>query len=468
MGELNHWMPEHFEKLMTMKADPNWGEKTGPFFHLQLPGEGPLGPFPGAILKAAVDEEALPFPEGTLVKDAKSTKSWHELYTHPFFQRRRPQLVNQEDVASEADFIFLLVEGQKIGPYNLHDVRSLIQEKTILLTDQVSFDQGRTWKKLYQYDEFDRRNLEASSLPESPGWDVFKNSNSEIEENFLHEDETRLETEALAGLAFLENLKSGKTPKSFDKSAYGDEPEEEEIIEEPMAETIPFPEKKREIPEPQEATPTKAKYGYAVAIVFLLGFSVYFLTNTGANKKASRRVASEDAQELSPVSESSPSEGQQGVKKDRRGGARSNSYRSPIIRKSIKPRSRRPASITESRSFDNPRRMEDDPYQDNYDEYKDPYDEVVKNDDAYDYDKGETPVEQDQIRAKASKDIIDSENTYLDGQQVDQYDEVYDSQSEFVEDAREIQPTEVWGNEQNVEVQEFTQEDGDLYDDAAY
>lgn len=459
MVDESNWTPEHFEKLMEIKAGPNWGEQTGPFFHLQMPGEGPLGPFPGASLKNFADEA--PFPEGTQIKDAKSTTAWQEIFSHPFFQRRKPQLVSTDNFSESQEDVFLLVEGQKRGPYSVSEVHVLIDTKEILLTDMVSFDQGHTWKKLYQYEDFDRRELSQGNLPESPGWEIFKESNQEIENELLNPKEEQIETNAIAGLAFLENLKSGKTSSAYNKSTI----KEEEKIEEPIqeAETIPFP-KQNIVQEEKASANPKIKYAYAAAIFFLLSGSLFFLTNGNSNK---RSMASKSAD--APVLEGQPLENEDTESsKNVRGKARSNTYRSAIVKKKNGPRSRRPASITDTDAFQQRRKLSDDPYEYND---KDPYDDMVKNDDVYDYDQGDTPVQQDPVRAKVDKKTIDPEESYYGDQEREAYDENYDAQAEMLEDQEVIQPTEVWGGEQNqgaAGAQTFNEEDGDFYDEEAY
>lgn len=458
MVDESHWTAEHFEKLMEIKADPNWGEKTGPFFHLQMPGEGPLGPFPGAILKEF--SEQIPFPEGTQVKDAKSTSAWQELFSHPFFQRRKPQIVNNDNFSENQEEVFLLVEGQKRGPYLAGEVHALIDTKEILLTDMVSFDGGHSWKKLYQYEEFDRRDLSQGNLPESPGWEIFKESNQEIENELQNPKEDQIETNAIAGLAFLENLKSGKTSSNYNKSATEEAPEVPEE-EAPLAETIPFPKKKKaEVKSAKSPTTPKVKYAYAFAIIFLLSGSIFFFSKGKSNTRNLANSPSNDAPTLQgqPIGDSKS--------KSKKGRARSNSYRSAIVKKKNGPRSRRPASIIESRKFQDRKQLQDDPYE--YDD-RDPYEDMVKNDQVYDYDQGETPVQQDPVRAKVDKNTIDPEQTYYGDEEQETYDNNYDAQSEMIEDQEVIQPTEVWGNEQSPDgTQSFNEEDADFYDEEAY
>ena len=130
---------------------------------------------------------------------------WTAVFEHPFFQRRKPQLVPLNNLDAESDLEFyLLKHGQKAGPYEKFELISMLEEKEILLTDMVSSNAGHTWTKLYQVENFDRRVLKKSDqLPGVPS-DIIAQQNETV---------TTLGpvTDAITGLAYLSNLKRGKT-----------------------------------------------------------------------------------------------------------------------------------------------------------------------------------------------------------------------------------------------------------------
>lgn len=472
MTSENSWDQSLTEKLLQIKAPQNWSEKTGPFFHLQIPGEAPIGPFHGLELKNFFEETS--FPEGTCVRDAKAIGDWKEIFTHQFFQRRKPQLISSEDFPDEYEQAFVLIEGQKEGPYTHDEVNALIDEKELLLTDQVSFDGGQTWRKLFEYEDFDRRNHQQSNLPESPGWDVFKESNTEINQQLSNPSEHKQEEDALAGLAFLENLKSGKTAKSFDKVALRpgeipdqDSTEEQDIPEVPQN-VVAHP---ATLKQQENATATNKKtknYAYATAVAVMLMSSVYFLTSdpkTANNAQTAQSTqTSQDAPTLEPVKNQAQNK-----------AAQKNSYRSPRLKARTNPRTRKPASITTTDSFRrDDRRMDEDPYygnqQDSYDNYKDDYQDsyqesAYNEEEVYDYDRGETPVQQDPIRARLDKKTIDPEKEYYDDQQQEYYDTQYEAD---YADAPQIEPEEVWGAEERLPASDEIIENGDIYQDDAY
>lgn len=129
---------------------------------------------------------------------------WTELFSHPTFQRRKPQLVSINTLEPESDLEFyILLAGQKQGPFSKNELVSMLDLKEILLTDMVSFNKGHTWMKLFQVENFERRTLKKSDeLPGIPKQVIARPN--EIVKTFPPE------TEALLGLGYLSNIKKGK------------------------------------------------------------------------------------------------------------------------------------------------------------------------------------------------------------------------------------------------------------------
>jgi hypothetical protein len=416
----------HLKNLSEIVAKENWSELTGPFFHVQIDEHEMVGPIKAADLKTY--QENSPLPETTKIRDAKSLNGWQELYLHPLFQRRKPQILGGPE--GEMSQVHIIVDGQVHGPLEMEQVTQMIVQNEIFLNDQVSFDQGMTWKKIFQIEQFDRRNFAQTELPSAPSWDVFRGSNDEISEELQSLTQENIETDAIAGLAFIENLNSGKTSQTRDRS-YSEIEREADILNMP---TMPMAGQQSSGP----------KFYYAMAIVLLLGASSFFFLNTPSK----RAPAS--------ISESKESHSRNVNKASRK---RSN-YKAPRISAKSSPRSRKPASISASSSFRdaNSRRMQDRARIENDDD--NPYP------DDYDYDQGNSPVEQDQIRKKLDKATIDPEENYYDEEEKEAF---LDSQEESREayNAGEISPSEVWGeegrepaaNEQDGEYNDFEQEE---------
>lgn len=146
------------------------------------------------------------------------TDEWKNVYEHPFFQRRKPQLVSLDTLKDADDLeFFILQKGQKTGPYERFELMEKIESREILLSDLASFNGGHTWIKLFQVDGFDRRTLrDNDQLPGMPSSE-FLNRPSEFINNI---GET---TDAITSLAFLGNQKKGKTLERERSVSYKDE-----------------------------------------------------------------------------------------------------------------------------------------------------------------------------------------------------------------------------------------------------
>jgi hypothetical protein len=138
------------------------------------------------------------------VRNIDSTE-WVAVFSHPYFQRRRPQLVPLNGLAQDNDQqYFILKNGQKNGPYENFELLSMLEDKEILLTDMVTTNAGHTWMKLFQVDNFDRRVLkESDQLPGVPS-QVVMNTMDTV-------NPLTPETDAISGLAYLSNVKRGKS-----------------------------------------------------------------------------------------------------------------------------------------------------------------------------------------------------------------------------------------------------------------
>ena len=142
---------------------------------------------------------------------------WVSIFTHPSFQRRKPQLVTPVILEPEIDpdaipEYYILKNGQKDGPYEKNEIFNKLEQKEILLTDMVTVNGGHTWIKLFNVDNFERRVFkESDQLPGIPDQAVDGNSDSVAP--------SIPSSQAITNLANLSNLKRGK---STDKLENGD------------------------------------------------------------------------------------------------------------------------------------------------------------------------------------------------------------------------------------------------------
>lgn len=138
------------------------------------------------------------------VRNIDSTE-WISVFMHPSFQRRKPQIVPTSNMEHDDDqHFFILVNGQKDGPYKKDELRIMLENKDLLLTDMVTANSGHTWMKLFQLDHFERRVLkESDQLPSIPNQKLMGANDSA----------TAIipATDAISSLAYLSNIKRGKS-----------------------------------------------------------------------------------------------------------------------------------------------------------------------------------------------------------------------------------------------------------------
>lgn len=175
-------------------------------------GQSRLGPILNQDLKAYV-AQAAHFPVSCLISQFASDQ-WVPLLQHPYFQRRKPQLVGQQIATTSKENFFVLQHGKKQGPFNTATINRMIDRKELKVSDQISLDGGHTWGKIYEVDRFDRRAHNSSALPFMPEWQVFNKSFAEVEDDLGRQSTA---TDAIASLAYLENLQSGKAGNIADR-----------------------------------------------------------------------------------------------------------------------------------------------------------------------------------------------------------------------------------------------------------
>ena len=141
-----------------------------------------------------------------MVKQADEN-TWQSPYTHPYFQRRRLQIVDNDiEVNGKNSFYLLDQSGIKRGPVSFETIELQIKEKQLMLNDLISLDEGKTWIKLYQIEQFDRRKLVAkSALPDLPTAELL--DVGQEQNDYFKEDETE---EAIIGLAIITNTNANK------------------------------------------------------------------------------------------------------------------------------------------------------------------------------------------------------------------------------------------------------------------
>jgi len=170
-----------------------------------------FGPFQTDTLReaSAADQD---FFE-TVIAFNFATEKEKPFFQNTKFQRRKPKLVSLQGVECNDEF-YLLIKGVKKGPYTLNDVKLMLEKREVALNNMASMDKGKSWIKIFEHHEFDRRLLKnKEELPFSPNeTELSKFDSSKV-------SKAKEADEALVGLAFIgRGNDKGQRIKSFSKS----------------------------------------------------------------------------------------------------------------------------------------------------------------------------------------------------------------------------------------------------------
>lgn len=288
---------------------------------------------------------------------------------------------NQEESSSaSSEKVYLLIDGQSAGPYTREEVTQKITANVVLITDSISVN-GHDWFKLYDWSGFDRRSGQREELPGTPKVNLFNSSDIEVAANLKKKNETCTETEAIAGLAYLGHLKSGKSTQFNDEAI--------KTKSEPVQDSPPsFPELD---PLVIQKKPNKS-YLWGAALSFAL-FGILYLALApaprpilAAKKIKSVKIKNKSITKIKAVSPRSRSFKKKKIVKAKtrvKSFAKSKAFQNR--------KSRRPAS--RAKAIKRP---------------------VVEDPDDYYYDNGTDPVELDPIRSKLAKETFDPDDAAID------------------------------------------------------
>lgn len=88
-------------------------------------------------------------------------KKWKPLFEHEIFNKRDDdrQVGNHQKAHEKKAKEFLyLFNGQKRGPFSEKEINDKLHLGELSLDSLLSCDNGKSWKKFYQFEQFDRRN----------------------------------------------------------------------------------------------------------------------------------------------------------------------------------------------------------------------------------------------------------------------------------------------------------------------
>jgi len=273
-------------------------------------------------------------------------ETWMTSTSHPFFQRRKPTLVRENEIDPNARF-FYMREAHKVGPYTLPELKAKIEKKEILVTELIVSEKGGPWFKLFELTSFNRRVVTtAHHLPTCPGPDFFEQHNKKQAPPKFEEKN------AMAGLAYIGHLKNGKIE------------EKEDVIK--SDENGPLGEESFVRKIKTQMFYKKLVMISLTVITLILGASFFILKWKASQSNENVQATSEktvDAPMLTPLE-------------------KINTIRQRARPVRENPIARKPASIRDSQIYKNQR-------------------EELLN-----YDKGQNPIESDPVRDQLSQETI--------------------------------------------------------------
>lgn len=123
------------------------GELRGPFYQIDL-------------LKYSM---TAPKFYSSLLTCNLRTKKWKPLFEHEIFNKRdddRQVGNHQKPHEKKAKEFLYLFNGQKRGPFSEKEINDKLHLGELSLDSLLSSDNGKSWKKFYQFEQFDRRGEE--------------------------------------------------------------------------------------------------------------------------------------------------------------------------------------------------------------------------------------------------------------------------------------------------------------------
>jgi hypothetical protein len=148
-----------------------------------------IGPFETSTLQDYISTHAQELEQ--LLAVNLSNDSWSPVFSYSVFQRRSQSKSTNENHTDSGTF-YILLNGQKSGPYTKDDLQNLLAEGTIFAETQISTDYAKTWFKLYEHNLFNRRARKTNQeLPFVPATEIIENNNlskDEILKNRQNED----------------------------------------------------------------------------------------------------------------------------------------------------------------------------------------------------------------------------------------------------------------------------------------
>jgi hypothetical protein len=141
------------------------------------------------------------------ISHEKNSEQWTSFFETAPFNRKAPKLVSAKDLHAD-DRCWLLLNGQKHGPYKVSDLKNIIQSGKANYLDIISINEGMSWMKIFEHPSFADGHFTSNDLPKLPGESRFQ-VDSENALDKISDESTPLVDE-LATIAFIDTRSTKK------------------------------------------------------------------------------------------------------------------------------------------------------------------------------------------------------------------------------------------------------------------
>lgn len=157
--------------LLTHEEMENLNLPKDQFLEISIGGQL-LGPIEKNAFKKLIEDKKI--TQSTAQIKQVAEKNWSPLFSHPIMKDLKNTGLDAENLT-----FHLMKNARKVGPYTSDEILTMIKKVELLFIDIISSDNGRTWRKVYDYDKFNRRKVNRD-LPAPPSKEFLLKNNIEI------------------------------------------------------------------------------------------------------------------------------------------------------------------------------------------------------------------------------------------------------------------------------------------------
>jgi hypothetical protein len=111
--------------------------------------------------------------------------------------------VESQEEEDKGRWFWILVQGRMSPPHSFDDIEKKIELGLLSLTDAVSTDEGETWHKIFDIEDFSHKLHSGKELPQCPREEEFQAARILVMEKIESHKMENMKQENVSGLAFL-------------------------------------------------------------------------------------------------------------------------------------------------------------------------------------------------------------------------------------------------------------------------